>query len=356
MVSRSRPFGEYDVHPYIVGLLIMLFLLLSCSESNPSANSDAVTAVPDPYKQNMLLSKTVNLGNALDAPNEGDWGIVLQEAYFERIKEVGFTAVRIPVRWSAHTAPTAPYTIDPVFMERVSWALDQAEKNNLAAIINIHHYEEIFTNPTQEKEKFLSLWKQIAEQYIDRPTTVFYELLNEPHDQLTAELWNAYLAEAVNVIRAVDSVHTLIIGTAEWGGLSAVNKLVLPEKEKNSIFTFHYYSPFHFTHQGAEWVDGSDAWLGTKWNGYQSEKNAVSLDFFQVKVWAEKHNIPVLLGEFGAYKKADMDSRVRWTRFVTQSAEQDSFSWAYWEFASGFGIYNPENDTWYESLLRALIP
>jgi len=135
-----------------------------------------------------------------------------------------------------------------------------------------------------------------------------------------------------------------------------MNALVIPENEQNVIFTFHYYEPFHFTHQGAEWVNGSNAWLGTKWQATSDEKNRIVLDFFQVMAWGKAHSRPILLGEFGAYDKADMDSRVRWTSFVVQTAQADSMSWAYWEFASGFGVYDPKTDTWRESLLKALLP
>ncbi len=31
-------------------------------------------------------------------------------------------------------------------------------------------------------------------------------------------------------------------------------------------------------------------------------------------------------------------------------------SWAYWEFASGFGAYDPRADWWRDPLLRALLP
>jgi endoglucanase len=63
----------------------------------------------------------------------------------------------------------------------------------------------------------------------------------------------------------------------------------------------------------------------------------------------------VLLGEFGAYSEAPQDSRVRWTEFVRREAERHEFAWAYWEFASGFGIYDPDTKVWREDLLKALI-
>jgi len=53
---------------------------------------------------NESLKCGINLGNALDAPKEGDWGVVLQSDYFKLIKTAGFNHVRLPVRWSSHAS------------------------------------------------------------------------------------------------------------------------------------------------------------------------------------------------------------------------------------------------------------
>jgi endoglucanase len=66
--------------------------------------------------------------------------------------------------------------------------------------------------------------------------------------------------------------------------------------------------------------------------------------------------VRILLGEFGTYSTADAASRVRWTSFVARLAEQHGFPWAYWEFAAGFGIYDPASQSWRTDLLHALIP
>ena len=64
----------------------------------------------------------------------------------------------------------------------------------------------------------------------------------------------------------------------------------------------------------------------------------------------------VFLGEFGAYEKADMTSRAKWTAAVVKEAESRGFSWAYWEFGAGFGAYDRQAKTWREPLMKALIP
>jgi len=130
----------------------------------------------------------------------------------------------------------------------------------------------------------------------------------------------------------------------------------LPASERNVIVTVHYYLPFPFTHQGAEWVDGADAWLGTKWTGSNIETYAVDKDLDVAASWSAKNHRPIYLGEFGAYSKADQESRHLWTDYVARAAESRNFSWAYWEFCAGFGVYDREKADWNTPILSALIP
>ena len=336
-------------------LFIFSFALFGCSNPAKENEKKEPTVWPNAQEINTQIGRGINLGNALEAPNEGDWGVVLQPGYFTTIAKAGFNSVRIPIRWSAHAQTNDGYTIDRTFFSRVDWAVAQAKKNNLTAIINIHHYEELYSQPQNQKERFLSLWSQIASHYKDYAPNLIFEILNEPHDRLTPELWNEYAALALETIRKTNPKRVVVISTAEWGGIGALNQLQLPD-DSLLILTFHYYSPFHFTHQGASWVQGSDAWLGTKWTGTAQERKAIQDDFDSVRNWATAHHIPVFMGEFGAYSKADMDSRVRWTTFVAREAEKRGFSWAYWEFCSGFGAYDPQQNAWRDELLYALIP
>jgi len=40
---------------------------------------------------------------------------------------------------------------------------------------------------------------------------------------------------------------------------------------------------------------------------------------------------------------------------VVDEAEKHGFSFAYWEFGSGFGAYDPKNRAWKKPILEALI-
>src|SRR4051812_1424479 len=90
----------------------------------PLLGATVVQAAPhDASEINRKIGRGINLGNALEAPKEGEWGLTLEEGYFEAIKKAGFDSVRIPIRWSAHAKAESPYTIDPRFFERIDWAV-----------------------------------------------------------------------------------------------------------------------------------------------------------------------------------------------------------------------------------------
>ena len=302
------------------------------------------------------LGRGINLGNALEAPREGDWGMTLQDWHFAEIAEGGFASVRVPIRWSSHADLVAPYAIDGEFFERIDWVLRRAHANNLNVVLNVHHYGQLNEEPSAHRERYLALWQQIAVRYQHEPRSVYFELLNEPNDKLDAPTWNALLNDALSVVRQTNSDRPVIVGPSPWNGARSIDSLQLPSDDQHIIGTFHYYEPFHFTHQGAGWVNDSNAWLGTRWEGTAEQHSAINNTFDAIQAWGKQHNRPIYLGEFGAYRTAHIDDRARWTEFVRRAAESRGFAWSYWEFGAGFGAYNRQEREWIDPLFRALIP
>jgi endoglucanase len=312
--------------------------------------------VTDAFVQNRRLGRGMNMGNALEAPREGDWGIVLREEYFEAVAQAGFDHVRIPIRWSAHAEEEPPYTIDPAFFERVDWAIEQSLSRGLLVMIDVHHYEELVEVPEEHRERFLALWEQIAAHYQDYSNDLLFEIFNEPEEELTAPLWNDLLVETLAVIRQTNPERFVVIGPPKWNIVWELNKLELPEDDRRIIVTVHYYSPMEVTHQGADWVEGGAEWLGTAWEGTTAEQRQIDRDLYVAANWGLLNDRPIHLGEFGVFERADEDTRARWTAYVVQEAERLEMSWAYWEFGAGFGAYDLSRSAWRESMLAALMP
>lgn len=456
----------------------------------PPASPQPTPPGPDVFALNRQLARSVNFGNALEAPNEGDWGMKLEEGFFQAVKDGGFAAIRLPIKWSAHAAQGAPYALDTTFLERVRWAVTQATDRDLAIIVDFHHYNELMTQPRANLDRFLGIWKNVAEAFKDAPQSVLFELHNEPNGALEP-LWNDYAAKALAVVRATNPTRAVIVGPNGWNSAWRLPELKLPT-DPNLIVTFHNYEPFTFTHQGAEWVNPSPrvgviwpapgatpraGWGNWSWGTalvsagdtafevtYQQgwaglylhsdagadiasgvyttlrlqtdravklrvlclEKNLqsgnppgvsvetqpgvpveVSLrdcgnpatlrdlmiqnntadpqpaftlsaleltssggalnlignsrssiaDYVEfAAAWGKANNRPIFMGEFGAYSRADLDSRVRWTAAVREEAEKRGISWAYWEFGAGFGVYDRGTKAYVAPLLKALIP
>ncbi|MEI6808175.1 MAG: glycoside hydrolase family 5 protein [bacterium] len=310
----------------------------------------------DAFAYNKLIGRSVNLGNGLDAPTEGAWGVTLKDEYFSIIKKAGFNSVRMPVRWSAHAATNAPYTIDTSFFARVDHLVNKALSEGLVVILDLHHYEEVMQLPEENRERFVALWAQLATHYKAYPDRLYFELLNEPNNKFTEGVWNSFVVDTLKVVRKTNPGRMVVVGPVQWNSIGKLNTLVLPAADRNIIVTYHYYDPFHFTHQGASWAGKeSEKWLGTTWTGTEKEQKDICAAFDKVVVWAKKENRPVCLGEFGAYSMAKMEDRARWTKFVVQEAEKRGFSWAYWEFCAGFGVYDKDANEWRPELLTALM-
>ncbi len=325
----------------------------------------AALAQVDPFEQNRRLGRGVNIPGVFDRSGATVPDPPMKPEYFTRIREAGFQSIRLVIRWSSYAEESDPFRIAPNFLRQVDWAVEQSVKNNLAVVLDFHYYPLIsFTGtqvsteePARNRQRFLALWRQIAEHYKEAPLAVMFGLLNEPsRPNLGIDGWNKLVAEVLPILRKDNPRRTILIQTANGGGFGSLDGLAIPDGESNVIVEVHYYDPGRFTHQQASW-SANKIYKDVPWNATEEETQAVQESFAKVAGWAASHKRPLYLGEFGAYQAADMPSRVRWTRFVVQTAEANRMSWAYWGFwRCGFDVFDQKAETWAEPLLKALIP
>ena len=489
----SIPLSEEEEQARVVGG--------GTAEQDTDPSEDTVVEIPDgvdpstlPAAVNAALGRGVNLGNALDGPRETTWGPGLEAEYFQLIKEAGFDHVRLPVSWAGYADPNPPYlipdddaTIDSdeysSIWERVNWAIDQAEANDLMIIVNMHHYDELHADLDAEAPRFLAIWEQVSQRLADAGDHVVLEILNEPHGDFnaSASLWNDLFVETLAIVREDHPTRTVIVGPSNFNAVTSLEDLELPA-DPYLLGTVHVYAPFNFTHQGAVFADPIPP-VGVGWNpdhiglaeivdngSWETEVNAgpdgatveytaqwaglavwledaftptslsvtatgqtglragcrtnsdlieiteiqisgtstydidistcpdnstgvflmntsespqtitvnafelctadgcqdllstqrqALVDHFAIAAeWSDRTGIPLNLGEFGAFGangQSPLADRAAWTATVVEIAEGHGMSTSYWEFYSGFGIFDVETQTFVPELLDALV-
>ena len=331
------------------------------------------------------FTRGINLGNALDAPKEGAWGVKLSERHFQLAAAAGLDHVRLPVRFSGHAEAEAPFTIDEEFFARVDWAVQRALANQLSVIVDLHHYDELMKQPDQHADRFVGLWRQIATRYRTEPQQVVFELLNEPHDELDPKRWNALLARALAVVRESNPTRIVIADSYFWASAEYLDELELPE-DPHLVASFHMYHPEIFTHQGATWagpeyltrgivfpgpprspiepVPAARAipWMKAWFDDYNrlpllenpSGPKSVFDHFRAVEDFILKSGRRVHLGEFAVIDGADLKSRENYLRLVRQEAERRQIGWSYWDDGNRTRAMDVQRGDWVPYVQSAL--
>jgi endoglucanase len=276
-----------------------------------------------------------------------------QERHFRRIREGGFQTVRINLHAFSHM--NAASELSEPWFKTLDWAVNAAVANDLTVILDEHNFNECAKDANGCKLKLMAFWEQVSEHFKEAPASVVFEILNEPNGQVTPAMWNEWAAQALAIIRKTNPTRNVVIGPGNWNGIGALKQLVLPADDRHIIVTVHYYLPMRFTHQGAPWSKDNANVSGVTW-GSEQEKHQVETDFAGVQQWAKAAGRPILLGEFGAYDKAEMDARVRYTSYVARVAESLGWAWAYWQFDSDFIAWDMSKDDWVEPIRAALAP
>jgi endoglucanase len=329
-------------------------ILAGCLIVSTGSAQTAASAGTDAFARNKSLGRGVNVLGYDPIWDSFDQARFKQR-YFKMIRDGGFETLRVNLHPFRHMGAAPDFALNNAWWRTADWIVTNALAANLNVILDLHEFTITAEDAAGNKARILAFWRQVAAHYKNAPDRVLFEILNEPNGKLTPELWNRYLAEALAVIRETNPHRTVVIGPAFWNAIDHLAELKLPEADRNLIVTVHHYKPMAFTHQGTEWSHPPYK-VGAVWEGTPEERAAIEKDFNMARDWAKQNHRPIFLGEFGAYEKGEMPSRVRWTDFIARAAETNGWSWAYWQFDSDFVVYDIAREQWVEPIYRALIP
>ena len=299
------------------------------------------------------VGQCLNLGNHLEPPAENDWGGKRLDANdFRIIARAGFQTVRIPVRWDTHSQAEPPYGIDGGWMKRVENVVDYALDADLNVILDVHHFEALHADPAANRDRLAGMWTQITTTFADRPNDrLWFEIDNEPNDSLVNANLVETLSPALAAIRQSNPTRAVIIGGENWSGIDSLATLELPD-DPHIVPTFHYYEPFAFTHQGAEWVDDVPP-VGREY-GTQDDYDRLVRDVGKVRDYVTRTGKIPFMGETGAYEKIPHGQRVHYTAAVHAAFSTIDLGMCQWGYTNTFPFYDSQRKKWLPGMLEAI--
>ena len=284
------------------------------------------------------------------------------EQDFRNLSALGVEGIRLPVNFAALVGPGPQYTIDPRALAFLDEAIKQALASGFKLVLD-NHSDPLDPRIQHDLEGFLkALWNQLALHYVDWPTGLLYEIQNEPH-KIGEGDWARIQEHVLQVLRVQDAGRLVVVTGADWGSLKAMT--ALPRyADKNLIYTFHFYDPFVFTHQGAGWTDLKDLsgvafppkgkkapdlpaslrgnWLAKSLSDYYAADPVplMARTFDQAAAFARERGVPIWCGELGVYNlRSDPADRVAWYRTVRGLLEDRGIPWTSWDYKDTFGLF-----------------
>ncbi len=307
------------------------------------------------------------------------------DAEFAALRAMGFSFVRLPVDPYFLLNRQNPDQLDAQALAEVDTALDRLLAADLAVVVDLHNLvpddEGLDVGARLETddafiETYRRLLRAVARHLSARdPDRVFLEVMNEPVFETDPQRWLAMLPPFVAAAREGAPQMTFIVSGPYYANIRGL-VLLEPLDDPNILYNFHFYEPFLFTHQGADWtwhvvaslrgvpypsspdrvqpiVQAYDdpeirrellAYGQARW-----DKDALMATMQPALDWASEHGVDLICTEFGAYRpNAPAQDRLRWLDDTRSLLEAQGIGWAMWEYDLGFGLMQngrPDPDT-----------
>lgn len=370
---------------FIGGAFLILFLSISISaQVAPPGNMGSQAAPAHAAARHFM--RGANFGNYLEAPKGANWGAQYDARDFENLHNEGFDHVRLPVRWTDYAGTSPDYQLSPIVFHKVDFLVTNALAQKLAVIVNLHHFDEFTDSPSTQSNKLIAVWNQVAAHYSASPSSVAFEILNEPRDAATTAVMNPIYAAVIQEIRKTNPDRTIFVGPGKWNQVNELKNLKLPEGDRNLIVTVHCYEPFYFTHQGAAWagpdtkvagiqfpgppstplvpdpslkLSGSVSNWIHRYNTVPGTNNPCHPEAFRklirvAREWSDRNHRPIHFGEFGCYTQADVESRARFHTEFRRALDEARIGWAIWDWKAGFRYWDDRKKAPVEGMREAL--
>ena len=278
------------------------------------------------------LARGVNVSRWFRYPardSEAHYRGFLADADLDLIVAMGATAVRLAV--------------DPRYLH-LPWldeAVGRMTRRGLVVVLDYHDESRDIESGPSAVAALGRAWSALAAHFAatTSPGQLLLEIFNEPVFDQSPAAWFPVRRQLAGAIRSAAPLHTIVAGGPNWSSLDGLLNSE-PLDDPNVLYTFHFYEPFEFTHQGAPWVQGPVRHLShVRYPETSRSRRDVAKRIRSAARWGARRGVPVWAGEFGAYPAvAPAADRLRWLRDVRAALEDCGIGWAVWSYDESLGL------------------
>ncbi len=183
---------------------------------------------------------------------------------YQVVKSMGMNVVRFYLSYHTFESDGAPLEYKPSGWDWLDQNVEWAKKAGVRLIFNMHdpvggfqpqgEGESLWTDEERQR-RFIELWRAIAERYRAEPAVAGFGLLNEPLPPQGPEQWKDLAERTISAIRQVDQHHMIFVERTHLSEETEVEQeRFFKVNDPNVVYEFHFYEPFHYTHQNASWL------------------------------------------------------------------------------------------------------
>lgn len=363
-------------------------------------------------QNNLPFSKGVNLLNYFETWDGGYEGDLWQgsmptlnkydEYDFACFKDIGIDVIRLTCSFDIFAdepgmtgnANNGKGKTDELVLEKLDQVCDWAEKYQIYLIIDNHLNHTFGAEPKASDTKMLraqleSVWNQLAPRYKDRSEYIIYEIMNEPAHK-DAKVWYKLQQDIINLIRSYDQKHAIVVSPSDYSSIFELVKFK-PYKDPNLIYTFHFYEPLVFAHQGAGIAGEGSLNLSDltfpydkdrlpkykgktveSWNELLKEEEKTGSFFYwslqtypkegtvkyindmikKAAAWAKKNKVRLMAGEIGSKVWSIRESRLVWINTVVSAMNENQIPYCNWGVGDGDGFLKELRPGLFEEVIK----
>lgn len=335
----------------------LFYLILLCSFTSIKAQETPLYnhVVQDNFKIG------INLTGLERHWDNKPWNYKNTITHINELYEKGIRDIRLPISFEHQFSKQSKRS----FLRKLKKIIKHVKKKNMSLIICYFDHkmekETRFTNVDIIKKN----WKYISYKLKKYSDCIYYEIVNEPN--LYPQEWNRTVHELVSTIREKDKKTKILIGATNYNSIYELSRKT-PYAYENLIYVFHFYEPFLFTHQGANWVGnqstttdlpypydsivmpkinpkaiGTAGQINYKDYKHMANKTSLTHKIDLVVNWANKNKVKIWCTEFGTISSISEHHRQNYFTDLISIFKKQNIKCYLWEYKGNFGVENTLN-------------